>query len=389
MATRLAANELRSLDVAGKLSNADSRSIGTLMPVTQAVALLTALIKPAPAFVLGIRDAANFVLAEPIIAPTAVPPVSIALSEGYAVAASDTVGASSYTPVLLHTPPSMIAAGSALPEGTDAMVPPDALSVEAGFAQITQAVTPGENVRRPGEDARQGAILRAAGELVRPIDVASGIAAGIEECSIRRLDAGLLLASQPDEAACTLVTAFLRKSGASISTPLSFTNQASLSRALGESGADLIIVIGGTGFGLPGHAPSAVAEAGTLITHGLALRPGEAGGCGLVNEKPVLLVPHRLEAALAMMLMIAQPCLDLLFGTAPARAMRRGILTRKLASTVGLSEIALLRDVDAGLEPLAIADLSLSAISSADAWLAVPPGGEGVAAGTIVEAHAL
>jgi molybdopterin molybdotransferase len=388
MARRLADN-LRNPNAAAKLSSADPRSFGTLMPVTQALALLTASVSPVTAHKLGISDAVGFVLAEPIMAPTALPPEPVALRDGYAVTASNTVGASPYTPVLLNTHPPVIAAGNPLPGNTDAVLPLDALSVEGGFVQVTQAIVSGENVRRAGEDARRGCILRAAGERVRPIDVAAAVTAGIGECSIRRLEVRVLFVSQYDKAAGTLVAAFLTKAGASVSASLSVAGQASLARALGEPGADLDIVIGGTDFGRPGDSSCAVAEVGTVIAHGLALRPGEAGGCGLVDRKPVLLVPARLEAALAMMLMVAQPCLDFMLAAAPACAMQRGILTRKLVSTIGLSEIVLLRHIDGGLEPLATADLTLSAIVSADAWLGMPPGSEGAAAGMMIEAFAL
>ncbi len=104
---------------------------------------------------------------------------------------------------------------------------------------------------------------------------------------------------------------------------------------------------------------------------------------------PVFLVPDRLEAALAIWLMLLRPCLDRLTGTPPAEAAIRGPLTRKIASTVGLTEVALLRRTPAGLEPVAVADLTLSAVAAADAWLAVPPNSEGFAAGATVEAYAL
>ena len=64
-------------------------------------------------------------------------------------------------------------------------------------------------------------------------------------------------------------------------------------------------------------------------------------------------------------------------------------LARKIASSVGIAEIALLaREGDAWL-PLAIGDLPLQAIARADAWLAVPGGSEGFAAGTAVDAYML
>jgi molybdopterin biosynthesis enzyme len=64
-------------------------------------------------------------------------------------------------------------------------------------------------------------------------------------------------------------------------------------------------------------------------------------------------------------------------------------LARKIASAVGITEIVLLKKMDGAWMPLAIGGLSLEAIARADAWLAVPAGSEGYAAGTPVEAYML
>ena len=64
-------------------------------------------------------------------------------------------------------------------------------------------------------------------------------------------------------------------------------------------------------------------------------------------------------------------------------------LARKIASSVGIAEIVLLKKTDDAWMPLATGDLSLDAIAAADAWLAVPGGSEGYAAGTPVIAYML
>ncbi|TIM18899.1 MAG: molybdopterin-binding protein, partial [Mesorhizobium sp.] len=53
---------------------------------------------------------------------------------------------------------------------------------------------------------------------------------------------------------------------------------------------------------------------------------------------------------------------------------------------VGLAEIVLLKQQQDRWRPLAIGDFSLEAIRLADAWLAIPGGSEGWAAGTPVGA---
>jgi rhodanese-related sulfurtransferase len=59
-----------------------------------------------------------------------------------------------------------------------------------------------------------------------------------------------------------------------------------------EAGADIVLVIGGTGPGSDDHSAAALAEAGELAIHGVALRPGETAGLGrTVSGVPVVLLP--------------------------------------------------------------------------------------------------
>ncbi|WP_222183232.1 hypothetical protein [Geminicoccus harenae] len=338
-----------------------------------------------PARRVALADATGMVLAEPLTAPAALPPSAVALRGGYAVAAADTVGASAYNPAFLADVPERVVAGGFLPAGTDAVLPPDAVVLHGGFAQAAQAVIPGEHARRPGEDASQGATLRPAGQRLRPLDLAIGAAAGVRQCAVRRATVRLLPAQAHDDAARLLVTSLLEAAGAQVELSAPFGSRPDLVRALARPDADLVVVLGGSGLDPADPAPAALAEGGELVVSGLALRPGEAGGSGHAGGRPVLLVPDRLEAALALMLVFARPCLDLLHEATPAPAMPPLPLARRITSTVGFTDIVLLRRHEAGLEPLATASLSLPAIASADAWLALPPESEGMASGTIIE----
>jgi molybdopterin molybdotransferase len=64
-------------------------------------------------------------------------------------------------------------------------------------------------------------------------------------------------------------------------------------------------------------------------------------------------------------------------------------LARKIASSVGIAEIVLLKNTGDAWLPLGIGELSLQMIAAADAWLAAPAGSEGYAAGTPVHAYML
>ena len=84
----------------------------------------------------------------------------------------------------------------------------------------------------------------------------------------------------------------------------------------------------------------------------------------------------------------ALPVLDRLSGRERRRTTKLP-LARKIASSVGIAEIVLFKNLDDAWMPLATGDLSLDAIARADAWLAVPGASEGYAAGTPVNAYML
>jgi molybdopterin biosynthesis enzyme len=85
---------------------------------------------------------------------------------------------------------------------------------------------------------------------------------------------------------------------------------------------------------------------------------------------------------------LAVPVLDRLSGRRPRETLNLP-LARKIASQVGIAEIALLERKNGAWMPLAVGELSLEAIARAEAALVVPGGAEGFAAGTPVDAYIL
>src|SRR5262249_60608949 len=98
---------------------------------------------------------------------------------------------------------------------------------------------------------------------------------------------------------------------------------------------------------------------------------------GSVGAAPVLLLPGRLDAALAVYLAVGRSMLSRLTGLSADDRGRRVTLTRKIVSTVGMAEVALVRHNEDGVEPVATGTFPLHAIARADGYLVVPPESEG------------
>src|SRR3954447_14803794 len=115
-----------------------------LVPVGAALAGMLAARGPINPLTLPITDAVGLVLDQDLIVPGPVPPQPIALRAGYAVASSDLVGASPYSPVPMTGEPPWLESGDALPPGFDAVVPRDAVEMRGPVAEILASCSPGE-----------------------------------------------------------------------------------------------------------------------------------------------------------------------------------------------------------------------------------------------------
>jgi molybdopterin biosynthesis enzyme len=312
-----------------------------------------------------LAGAEGAVLAAPLLVPSPVPAAAIALRRGYAVASADTQGAGPYSPLPLPGAPALVDAGEVLPPGKDAVLPEDAVRVIGGLAEVQDSAAPGQWARRVGEDAPAGAVLRQAGDVLRATDLAVAEAAGTSQCDIRR---PRILFSGRRSPAGRLVSALARAAGAAEAGSL--------------AEADLVFATGQ----VPEALQSRLGREALVLARRLALRPGEDGAVLRLGDVPVLLAPDRIADALAIWLGLGLPVLRTLAGASAPPTEARPV-TRKISSSVGLSEIVMLRAAGRSFEPMGTGDLPLTAITLADAWAVVPPESEGLAAGEDVEAE--
>src|SRR5262249_11475637 len=150
-----------------------------------------------------------------------------------------------------------------------------------------------------------------------------------------------------------------------------------------------VIVIGGSGTGQRDRSVSELARQGTLAFHGVGILPGETAAFGTIGQWPVLVVPGRLDAALAAWLLLGRPLLARLCGYEDQEQATPVTLTRKIASPLGLAEgVPVRREAD-GVVPLASGYLTLQSLARADGYVLIPADSEGFAAGSPVEMRPL
>jgi len=350
-----------------------------LTPLADVRAMIEAEVSPVAAHARAVADAVGCVLAEDVSAP-AQPERAIALQDGWALHAEETQGASAYAPAFVSQAPAEIDAGQPMPEGCDCVASFDDVRIGAQ-AEVLAPFAPGDGVLAAGGDHDGRAPLMQAGKRVSAVQAASLAALGIAKLHIRVLRV-LIAAVKADDvlsAAADFIVRDGQRRGSAVETSIG------LDQALADTNADLIVIIGGTGSGANDRSAAALTEKGRLAVHGIALSPGETSGLGFIDSRPVLLLPGRLDAAISGWLMLGRCLLDRLAGVrAPNERADTLRLTRKIASTVGLTELVPVRRAGDKAEPLAARYWPLSAIARADGYVVIPPDSEGSSAGSAV-----
>ena len=356
--------------------------ISRLTPLRAILALIELRVNPVKARKCATAAAAGFTLADDVVTAGR-PANATALCDGFAVDALLTADAGPYAPAPLPSLPQWVEAGDSLPSGTDAVAPLDAITQRGERVEVIAPVVTGQGVLLAGGDAAAQTVLRRGGERLRDIDCAVAAAAGFAELSVREphiwIARGRAATTPLIDAGLAMLARFVGKSGATIHGELT-----DLHEALARDEADAVIALGGTGSGRDDESVRTLARLGRVEAHGIAVSPGETAAFGFAGERPILLMPGRLDAAVALWLLTGRHLVAKLAGGNVGDMPMLLPLTRKVTSTIGMTELVPVHCADGMAEPLASGYLSFTALARSDGWIVVAADSEGFPAGTQV-----
>jgi len=344
------------------------------------------------------------------------PLFNAAAMDGIAVVAAATAGASEANPV------NLVFGRDFKPVDTgDPVCPPydavimaeDVQEADAGVAVIRAAAAGWQHVRPIGEDIVTGEMVIPGRHRVRAIDIGVLLSAGIVEVEVLRKPRVAIFptgsemvepgqtpgAGQIIESNSRMLEALVGEAGGEARRFAALPDDpAVLEGALGPALAqyDMVLVNAGSSAGTEDYTAGVLKKLGSVIVHGVAMKPGKPVILAVAEGKPVIGVPGYPVSAYLAYKNFAEPVLAILSGSAPAppacepRGSDRvveAVVAKRLVSSLKHREYVRVKvgRVDGRLvaSPLARGAGAAMSLVRADGFCVIAQNSEGVEAGQV------
>ena len=335
----------------------ERRQFRDLIDAAEAQRLIDALpIEPARAHPVPLENAVGRVLAAAQTAPIDVPGFDRAAMDGYAVRAADTFAASETDPVSLRLTgaihagePAMqtvsagscveISTGAVMPAGADAVVIVERTERSDDEVAVYRPVAPGQNMMAAGADIAAGTPALRAGTIIAPRVVGLLAAMGVDEVLVRdRPQVGIISTGdelvRPGETltptagqiydvnSYTVAAAVEEAGGVPVLYPHAGDTYTEMEAQLREAAAacDLVVSSGSTSASAVDVIYRVIEDAGELLAHGVAVKPGKPMLIGRFSDSAYIGLPGYPVSALTIFRRFVAPRLRAAAGRPPASA---------------------------------------------------------------------
>jgi molybdopterin molybdotransferase len=385
-----------------------------LMELAEAQARILACVQPLPVEEIPLGEAAGRVLAEPVFAGLDLPPFDNSAMDGYALRSAEVSHAAPERPAVLKIQgtaaaganfPGRVEAGtcvqvftgSVLPDGADAVVMQEdtqRAEEDPSTLRVLDAVKPGENVRRRGEDVRRGAKLLDIGRRLRAAELSLLAAVGLPRVNVSRRPVVALLSTGSElrepgqslspgqiyESNRVALKVLAEQAGAQVRClPLVPDTRTAISEALRPAWAeaDAVVTTGGASVGELDFVKQAFQDlGGTIEFWRVSMRPGKPFVFGRWGDKLLFGLPGNPVSAFVTFLLLVRPALLGWQGASQVQLPRhRGVLQEALANPDTRRHFVRVRVDPAGRVRLAGTQAShvLTSLAAADGLVDLPP----------------
>ena len=306
------------------------------------------------------------VLAEDIAALEYVPDFDRSTVDGYAVRARDTFGCTDAIPAILPVQAEVlmgegaefvlnreacaaVPTGGAIPQGADSVVMVEYTEDYGdGTVGISRSVAPGENMIFRGDDVYPGKVILSRGRVLSSQDIGALAAIGrVQVPVVKKLTVGVIStgdelvppeevpkAGQVRDVNSPMLEAMLTCFGVNvINYGIVIDNEALLSETVHKavSECDAVLLSGGSSVGVKDAACRIIESMGSLLLHGIAIKPGKPTILGKTGDKPLVGLPGHPVAAYFITRLFVLPLLSKMMG----RSQDSYAVTAKVTESIG------------------------------------------------------
>lgn len=330
-----------------------------LVPVAEALERLLDGAAALPGERVALLDAADRVLAEPVVALRTQPPFNASAMDGYAVRAADIASVPARLSVVGMAPAGRgfagtvqqrqavrIFTGAPLPEGADTIVIQENVrDLGGGSVEVTERTVQGRNIRRLGLDFAKGDVLLPKGRLLDPAALSLAASANHPEVRVVKRPLVAIIATGdellppgsdlgPDQIISSNaygVAAAAQSVGAraldlGIAPDRREAIAALVEKAV-KAGANVIVTLGGASVGDHDFVHDVLTGQGmTLDFWKIAMRPGKPLMFGRLGDIRCIGLPGNPVASLVCTQLFLKPLLARLGGRAFQQDIRRARL---------------------------------------------------------------
>lgn len=359
---------------------------------------------------IDVCDALGRYTAKAVFAHISSPHYNACAMDGIAIRAKDTFGVTDTTPVFLKEDVNFIRVdtGEALPMDFDSVVMiEEVVELGEGRIKLVTAASPWQHVRQIGEDMCAGEMILPANTLIEPASIGAMIAAGVLKTNVKRKPVAALIPTGNEvvkPSADVLPGQIIEFNSSVFAAMLKQWNVDSkvfdivpddlclikntIIKACEQ--CDLVLINAGSSAGRKDFTAKAIAEAGKVVVHGIAIRPGKPTILGIVNGKPVIGVPGYPVSGAIVLEKIVKPVIDFLAACEPVRRLTlSAILSRRIVSSLKYAEFVRVKlgEVNDRIiaTPLNRGAGIITSMVKADGLMEVPLNEEGMEAGTTVD----
>lgn len=330
-----------------------------LLPVDEALQRLLAGVEPLGSEQVSLAEAVGRVLASDLHARRTQPPFPASAMDGYAVRAEDiatlpaylrpageSVAGKRFSGTLQPGEAVRIFTGAPLPEGADTiLLQEDAIVHEDGRIEATEATARGRHIRKAGLDFSEGEKLLTAGRVLDAAALALAAAANHPVLDVARKPVVAILATGtelvapgatpgPDQIVASNTYAIMalvqQAGGRSIDLGIVSDDLGALDdgiRRARESGADILVTLGGASVGDHDLVKDALGAAGMELDFWkIAMRPGKPLMYGRLGELRVLGLPGNPVSSIVCGHLFLKPLVAALTGQVYEHDIRSAVL---------------------------------------------------------------